>query len=53
MTGDVFKFRDARGLLVGELKVGGDEMTGQGSVGMNRQVTFTLRRINSATVSPR
>jgi|SRR5215472_16154633 len=53
MTGDVFKFRDARNLLVGELTVGGDEVTGQGTVGQNRQVAFTLRRVERAATPPR
>jgi len=48
MAGDLFKFRDARGLLIGELTVGGDEMTGQGTLGGNRRVTFILRRVDSA-----
>src|SRR5262245_45504181 len=47
IAGDVFKFRDARGTLVGELTVGGDEMTGQGVSGQNRPVTLRLRRVDS------
>jgi len=50
MTGDVFKFRDARNLFVGQLTVGRDEMTGQGTVG---QVAFTLRRVERAATPPR
>lgn len=53
MTDDVFKFRDARNLFVGQLTVGGDEMTGQGTVGQNRQVAFTLRRVERAATPPR
>ena len=33
VTGDVFRFRDPRGNLVGELKISGDEMTGQADIG--------------------
>jgi hypothetical protein len=47
MAGDVFKFRDARGTLTGDLTVSGDDMTGRGVVGNNRQVVFRLRRIDS------
>ena len=53
MAGDLFKFRDARGLLIGELTVGGDEMTGRGALGQYRQVTFTLWRVESANAPPR
>jgi len=47
IAGDVFKFRDTRGTLFGELTVGGDEMTGQGVSGHNRPVTLRLRRVDS------
>ena len=47
IAGDVFKFRDTRGTLSGELTVGGDEMTGQGVSGHNRPVTLRLRRVDS------
>jgi len=53
VAGDLFKFRDARGLMVGELTVGGDEMTGRGALGQYRQVTFTLWRVESANAPPR
>ena len=53
VTGDVFKFRDARNLFVGQLTVGGDEIPGQGTVGQNRQVAFTLRRVERAATPPR
>ena len=53
MTADVFKFRDARNLFVGQLTVGRDEMTGQGTVGQNRMVAFTLRRVERAATPPR
>ena len=47
MAGDVFRFRDTRGTLTGELMVSGDEMTGKGVVGGNRQVVLRLRRVDS------
>ncbi len=47
MAGDVFTFRDARGMLTGELTVSGDEMTGKGVVGNNRQVVIHLRRVDA------
>jgi len=33
VTGDVFRFRDPQSNLVGELKISGDEMTGQADIG--------------------
>ena len=42
ISGDVFRFRDARGNLTGELQVNGDEMTGSGM--WQGPVTLTLRR---------
>ena len=47
MAGDVFRFRDARGTFTGELMVSGDEMTGKGVVGSNRQVVLRLRRVDT------
>jgi hypothetical protein len=47
MAGDQFNFRDQRGILAGELKVAGDEMVGRGVVAQGRDVTFTLRRVDS------
>jgi len=54
MAGDVFTFQDARGMLTGELTVSGDEMTGKGVVGNNRQVVIRLRRVDAVapTSSP-
>ena len=53
VAGDVFKFRDTRGTLMGELTVSGDEMTGPGVVGHNRQVVLRLRRVDSGVSPPR
>ena len=53
MAGDVFKFRDARGTFTGELTVSGDEMTGKGVVGNNRQVVLRLRRVDGSPSSMR
>ena len=53
MAGDVFKFRDARGTFTGELTVSGDEMTGKGVVGNNRQVVLHLRRVDRGASPPR
>jgi hypothetical protein len=52
VAGDVFRFRDSRGDLEGELTVSGDEMTGQVSVAGIRSIS--LRRVNpsSPSVSP-
>ena len=46
VTGDIFRFRDARGRVTGELQVNGDEMTGPGTgpFAMGTSVTFRLRR---------
>jgi hypothetical protein len=48
LADDVFTFKDERSILIGELTVSGDEMTGRGFVG-RRPVTFTLRRIEMAS----
>jgi hypothetical protein len=48
MADDVFTFKDERSILMGELTVSGDEMTGRGFVG-RRPVTFTLRRLEMAS----
>ena len=53
IAGDVFKFRDARGTFTGELTVSGDEMTGKGVVGNNRQVVLRLRRVDRGASPPR
>ena len=53
MAGDVFKFRDTRGTLTGEPTVSGDEMTGKGMVGDNRQGVLCLRRVDSGASPPR
>jgi hypothetical protein len=44
VAGDVFRFREARGGLEGELKVSGDEMNGM--VSMFGQRPFSLRRVD-------
>ena len=43
VAGDVFRFRVTNGSLEGELKVSGDEMTGEVSLAGNR--TLSLRRV--------
>ena len=48
MADDVLTFKDERSILIGELTVNGDEMTGRGFVG-RRPVTFTLRRLEMAS----
>jgi hypothetical protein len=53
VAGDVFRFRDSRGSLQGELTVSGDEMDGRASfAGSN--LTISLRRVDSSSgqVSP-
>jgi hypothetical protein len=49
VSGDVFRFRNTRGSVEGELTVGGDEMTGQVTwpVASSRQIT--LRRVDSSS----
>src|SRR5499426_2412583 len=48
MADDVLIFKDERSILIGELTVNGDEMTGRGFMG-RRPVTFTLRRLEMAS----
>jgi hypothetical protein len=48
LADDVFTFKDERSILIGELTVSGDEMTGRGFVG-RRPVTFTLKRLEMAS----
>ncbi len=52
LADDVLTFKDERSILVGELTVNGDEMTGRGFVG-RRPVTFTLRRLEMASSGAR
>src|SRR5262249_49480021 len=51
LADDVLTFKDERSILIGELTVSGDEMTGRGFVG-RRPVTFTLRRLEMASSAP-
>ena len=53
VAGDVFRFRDTRGRLEGELTVSGDEMNGQMSWGLGPRPT-SLRRVDpsSPPISP-
>ena len=51
MADDVLTFKDERSIVIGELTVSGDEMTGRGFVG-RRPVTFTLRRLEMASSAP-
>ena len=44
VAGDVFRFRETRGGLEGELKVSGDEMNGM--VSMFGQRPLSLRRVD-------
>ena len=52
MADDVLTFKDERSIVIGELTVSGDEMTGRGFVG-RRPVTFTLRRLEMASSAAR
>ena len=45
LAGDVFRFTQTNGVLVGETTVSGDEMTGYASAGS--RFPLSLRRINS------
>jgi len=48
VAGDVFRFRQRNGNVVGEVTVSGDEMTGQGSfAGSSR--SLLLRRVDPST----
>jgi hypothetical protein len=46
VAGDVFRFKDKRGNLDGELTVSGDEMNGRASMGMGIRA-ISLRRVES------
>jgi hypothetical protein len=48
VAGDMFRFQDSRRMLIGELTVSGDEMSGQGTVGGSRPVTLSLRRVDAS-----
>ena len=47
VAGDVFRFRDSRGTVEGELRVSGDEMSGL--VSYFGQRSLTLRRVDPST----
>jgi hypothetical protein len=49
VAGDVFRFKDERGTLTGELTISGDEMRGSGTIGNSRPVTFNLRRVDASS----
>jgi hypothetical protein len=52
VAGDVFRFRQRNGNVVGEVTVSGDEMTGQGSfAGSSR--SLSLRRVDPSSRPPR
>ena len=46
VAGDVFRFKDTRGSVEGELTVSGDEMNGQASLGFGNR-PLSLRRVES------
>ena len=48
VAGDMFRFRDARGSMEGELTVSGDEMTGKAATAMGSR-PISLRRVNSSS----
>ena len=48
VAGDVFRFRNSRGSLEGEMTVNGDEMTGLTSTSYGRQPT-SLRRVDPSS----
>jgi hypothetical protein len=45
VAGDVFRFRDSRGCIEGELTVSGDEMDGKASTFAGSR-PFSLRRVS-------
>jgi hypothetical protein len=47
VTGDVFRFQSTRRIVVGELTVNGDEMSGTVSIGGTRPIT--LRRVDPSS----
>ena len=49
VAGDVFRFRDPKGNLVGELKISGDEMAGQADIGSGPSPLVLRRVVPSAT----
>jgi hypothetical protein len=53
VSGDVFRFKDTRGTVEGELTVSGDEMNGLASISGTRPIS--LRRVESSSLpdSPR
>jgi len=50
VAGDVFRFKDRRGTLEGEMTVSGDEMTGLVSINGTRPITF--RRLDPPSAPP-
>jgi len=48
VAGDVFRFKDKRGNLDGELTVSGDEMNGRASMSMGIR-SISLRRVESSS----
>jgi hypothetical protein len=52
VAGDVFRFRQRNGNVVGEVTVSGDEMTGQGSFSGNSR-SLSLRRVDPSSRPPR
>jgi hypothetical protein len=47
VAGDVFRFKDTRGNVHGEVTVSGDEMNGRASIGGDRAIS--LRRVESSS----
>ena len=48
VAGDVFRFKQTDGILVGEAKVSGDEMSGYVAVG--NRMPMSLRRVDASAV---
>jgi hypothetical protein len=49
VAGDVFRFRDSRGSVEGELTVSGDEMNGRASLADGPSRAFFLRRVDPSS----
>jgi hypothetical protein len=49
VAGDVFRFKDQRGSVEGELTVSGDEMNGRASISIMGDRQLSLRRVESSS----
>jgi hypothetical protein len=49
VAGDVFRFKDSRGSVEGELTVSGDEMNGRASLVDGPSRAFSLRRVDPSS----